>query len=133
MAIYRLLQNVPLGPEEIRRLTDAYERTLSALSIKDRNDPLTEFIAKKIFELGQTGLKPQANFGSRDRGTQAFLRCQTEGTDALTIRHKERPQPGEAGAALEPCQPGRSAHTANDACPVEVPRRRFPGADDFPH
>lgn len=46
MAIYRLLQNVPLGPEEIRRLTDAYERTLSALSVKDRNDPFTEFIAK---------------------------------------------------------------------------------------
>jgi len=25
MAIYELLQNTPLGPEEIRRLTDAYE------------------------------------------------------------------------------------------------------------
>ena len=57
MAIYRLLQNVPLGPEEIRRLTDAYERTLAALSVKDRNDPLTECIAKKIFEIGQTGLR----------------------------------------------------------------------------
>jgi hypothetical protein len=51
VAIYRLLQNVPLGPEEIGHLTDAYERTLSALSVKDRNDPLTEFIAKKIFGL----------------------------------------------------------------------------------
>ena len=49
VAIYRLLQNVPLGPEEIRRLTDAYERTLSALSIKDRNDPLTEFIGQEDF------------------------------------------------------------------------------------
>jgi hypothetical protein len=57
VAIYRLLQNVPLWPEEIRRLTDAYERTLRTLCIQDRNDPLTEFIAKKIFELGQTGLK----------------------------------------------------------------------------
>ena len=55
VAIYRLLQNVPLGPEEIRRLTDAYERTLSALSIKDRNDPLTEFIAKKILSLARPG------------------------------------------------------------------------------
>ena len=54
VALYRLLQNVPLGREEIRRLTDAYERTLSALSVKDRNDPLAEFIAKKIFEIGQT-------------------------------------------------------------------------------
>lgn len=65
MAIYRLLQNVPLGPEEIRRLTDAYEHTLSALSIKDRNDPLTEFIAKKIFELGQTGLKDPKQISAR--------------------------------------------------------------------
>jgi len=65
VAIYRLLQNVPLGPEEIRRLTDAYERTLSTLSIKDRNDPLTEFIAKKIFELGQTGLKDPKQISAR--------------------------------------------------------------------
>jgi hypothetical protein len=65
VAIYRLLQNVPLGPEEIRRLTDAYEHTLSALSIKDRNDPLTEFIAKKIFELGQTGLKDPKQISAR--------------------------------------------------------------------
>jgi hypothetical protein len=65
VAIYRLLQNVPLGPEEIRRLTDAYERTLSALSIKDRDDPLTEFIAKKIFELGQTGLKDPKQISAR--------------------------------------------------------------------
>lgn len=65
MAIYRLLQNVPLGPEEIRRLTDAYERTLSALSIKDRDDPLTEFIAKKIFELGQTGLQDPKQISAR--------------------------------------------------------------------
>jgi len=65
VAIYRLLQNVPLGPEEIQRLTDAYERTLSALSIRDRNDPLTEFIARKIFELGQTGLKDPKQISAR--------------------------------------------------------------------
>jgi hypothetical protein len=40
MAIYRLFQNSPLGPEEISRLSDAYERTLRALSLVDRNDPI---------------------------------------------------------------------------------------------
>jgi hypothetical protein len=65
VAIYRLLQNVPLGPEEIGRLTDAYERTLSALSVKDRNDPLTEFIAKKIFEIGQNGLSDPKQISAR--------------------------------------------------------------------
>jgi hypothetical protein len=57
MAIYRLLQNSPLGPEEISILTDAYERTLKALSLVDRNDPITEMVAKKIIELGQRGVR----------------------------------------------------------------------------
>ena len=57
MAIYRLLQNSPLGPEEIAVLTDAYERTLRALQLVDRNDPITEMIAKKIIELGQRGVR----------------------------------------------------------------------------
>ena len=57
MAIYRLLQNSPMGPEEISILTDAYERTLKALSLVDRNDPMTEMIAKKIIELGQRGVR----------------------------------------------------------------------------
>jgi hypothetical protein len=57
MAIYRLLQNSPLGPEEIAILTDAYERTLRTLSVVDRNDPLTEMIARKVIELGQRGVR----------------------------------------------------------------------------
>lgn len=57
MAIHRLLQNSPLGPEDIAILTDAYERTLRALSLVDRNDPITQMVAKKLIEVGQTGLK----------------------------------------------------------------------------
>lgn len=50
MAIYRLLQSSPLG-------TDAYERTLRALCLVDRNDPITDLIAKKIIELGRRGVR----------------------------------------------------------------------------
>jgi hypothetical protein len=57
MAIYRLLQNSPLGPEEISVLADAYERTLRALGLVDRNDPVTEMVAKKIIEIGQRGVR----------------------------------------------------------------------------
>jgi len=57
MAIYRLLQNSPLGPEEIAILTDAYERTLRTLNLVDRNDPITQLIAGKIIELGQRGVR----------------------------------------------------------------------------
>jgi hypothetical protein len=57
MAIYRLLQNVPLGPDEISRLVTAYEQTLDALGLCDRSDPLTNMVARKIIELGQTGIR----------------------------------------------------------------------------
>lgn len=57
MAIYRLLQNSPLGPEEIAVLTDAYERTLRKLGLVDRNDPITELIARKVIELALRGVR----------------------------------------------------------------------------
>jgi hypothetical protein len=57
MAIYRLLQNSPLGPEEIAVLTEAYEGTLRKLKLVNRNDPITEMIARKIIELGQRGVR----------------------------------------------------------------------------
>jgi hypothetical protein len=57
MAIYRILQNSPLSPEDISRLTAAYEATLKALDLIDRSDPITELVARKIIEIGQTGLR----------------------------------------------------------------------------
>lgn len=38
-------------------LTDAYERTLRAFGLVNRNDPITELIAKKIIELAQRGVR----------------------------------------------------------------------------
>jgi hypothetical protein len=60
MTIHRLLQNSPLGPEEIERLVAAYEQTLIALDMKQRDDPLTHIIARKIIEIGQTGIRDAA-------------------------------------------------------------------------
>jgi hypothetical protein len=57
MAIYRLLQNHPMGPDEIKVLAEAYERTLRKLHLVDRNDPITEMVAKKIVEMGQRGVR----------------------------------------------------------------------------
>lgn len=65
MAIYRILQNSPLGPEEIARLSRAYEQALRTIGAKDRDDPLAELIAKKIIEIGQTGLKNPAEICCR--------------------------------------------------------------------
>ena len=60
MAIYRLLKNSALEPEEIRRITEAYEQALHALCVKDRDDPLTEMIAKQIIKIAQAGVHDAA-------------------------------------------------------------------------
>ena len=35
----------------------AYEETLKALELSDRSDPITNMVARKIIELGQTGVR----------------------------------------------------------------------------
>jgi hypothetical protein len=65
MPIFSLLQKLPMGPDEIRVLTTAYEQTLSTLCVKDRNDPLTELIAKKIIKIAQSGVKEPAEICER--------------------------------------------------------------------
>jgi hypothetical protein len=64
MAIYRILQNMPLAPEDISRLVTAYEATLKALDLTDRNDPITELIARKIIEIAQTGVRDPKQLSS---------------------------------------------------------------------
>ena len=64
MPIYRLLQNIPMGPEEISRLTTAYEQALRAIGLVDRNDPIAEMVAKKIIEIGQTGVREPADISA---------------------------------------------------------------------
>jgi hypothetical protein len=58
--IHRFLQNTPLGPEEIERLVSAYHQTLRTLNLANRDDPMTRMIAKKIIEVGQTGIRDPA-------------------------------------------------------------------------
>jgi hypothetical protein len=45
-------------------LVAAYEQVLLALGISDRNDPMTELVAKKVFELGQMGVRDPAKICS---------------------------------------------------------------------
>lgn len=57
MTIHRILQNMPLAPEDISRLVAAYEATLKALELASRSDPITEIVARKIIEIAQTGVR----------------------------------------------------------------------------
>jgi hypothetical protein len=65
MPIYRLLQNMPMGPEEISRLTAAYEQALKDIGLVDRDDPIAEMVAKKVIEIAQTGLRDPADIAAR--------------------------------------------------------------------
>jgi hypothetical protein len=59
VAIYRILQKSGFGPDEIQRMTDAYEAALKQRGLR-RDDPLTETIARHIIEIAQTGEKDSA-------------------------------------------------------------------------
>ena len=64
MAIYRLLKNCTLEPKEVSCITEAYEKALHTLCVKDRDDPLTEIIAKKIIKIAQTGVHDPAQISA---------------------------------------------------------------------
>jgi hypothetical protein len=55
MAIYRLIANGSFGPDVIEAMIAAYEDALIDLGMIDRNDPLTELIAKSIVNVTATG------------------------------------------------------------------------------
>ena len=55
MAIYRMIRDSVFEPEAIERITAAYERTLKVLGLADRNDPITELVARKIMEIVEVG------------------------------------------------------------------------------
>jgi hypothetical protein len=64
MAIHRLLQYAALGPDEICALVAAYDETLSALGLKQRNDPITQLVARRIIEIAQTGVRDPLQLAS---------------------------------------------------------------------
>jgi hypothetical protein len=55
MAIYRFIANGSFGPDEIKVMTEAYEGALIDLRIVNRDDPVTELIAKSIVNVTATG------------------------------------------------------------------------------
>ena len=64
MSMSEPLLSCSLGPENIEGLVAAYEQALIALGIEDRNDPMTELVAKKVFEIRQMGVRDPAKICS---------------------------------------------------------------------
>ena len=54
-ALDRVVQEAALTAEEISRLRKAYDLALREIGVKDRDDPLTERVAKEIVEAGRDG------------------------------------------------------------------------------
>jgi hypothetical protein len=57
MAIDRLIANGSFGPDEIEVMTAAYEGALVDLCVTNRDDPITELIAKSIVNVTATGVR----------------------------------------------------------------------------
>ncbi len=57
MPINRLLADSKLGSDEIENLNVAFKEALRSLHLVDRDDPVVEIIAKKIIEIGATGVR----------------------------------------------------------------------------
>jgi hypothetical protein len=57
-------KNTPLGPDEIQRLVAAYQETLRALHLKDRDDPITRIVARKYSRSPKPALKTRRRFPS---------------------------------------------------------------------
>ena len=55
MAIHRLIANGSFEPNEIEVMTDAYEGALIDLRVTNRDDPITDLIAKSIVNVTATG------------------------------------------------------------------------------
>jgi hypothetical protein len=64
MAIYKLIADGAFGPEEIQIMKSAYEAALIDLGVTDRNDPITDLIAKAIVNVTATGEVSGAAFSS---------------------------------------------------------------------
>jgi hypothetical protein len=57
MTIHRLIQNLSFNQDDIDRLAAAYEDALRALHIGDRDDPINQIIAQRIFEGARAGVR----------------------------------------------------------------------------
>ena len=55
MVIHRLIASGTFDLDEVKAMVAAYESALTDLHLIDRNDPLTEIIARSIVDMAATG------------------------------------------------------------------------------
>ena len=66
MGIHKLIANGSFGPNEIRAMSEAYEAALVVLQLNnDRDEPITELIAKSIINISAAGERDPAHMAER--------------------------------------------------------------------
>ncbi len=55
MTIHRLIANGSFGPDEIKVMKAAYETALVEVGVTERDEPITELIARSIVNATATG------------------------------------------------------------------------------
>ena len=65
MPLSTLLNGSSVDPEQATMLYAAYEIALRSLGLVDRNDPITELVAKKIIEIGRAGVHDPAQISAQ--------------------------------------------------------------------
>ena len=63
MPINRLLKGRMVEPDEIEVLNRALDQALGALLV-DRNDPITDIVARTIIQIGATGVRDSAEIAA---------------------------------------------------------------------
>jgi hypothetical protein len=71
MAIRALIQQQAFAPDDVTKLATAFNETLAALGLANREDPVTLQVARKIIELATQGERDPIRL--RDAAVKAFI------------------------------------------------------------
>ena len=55
---------MPIEHEEISRLTTACEQALRGIGLVDRDDPLSEMVAKKVIKIAKSGVRDASDIAA---------------------------------------------------------------------
>jgi hypothetical protein len=60
VAIYQFFRTLSLDPEEIEKLSTAYEDALRTLQLSNRSDRIVTIVAERIIQAAKTGVRDPA-------------------------------------------------------------------------
>jgi hypothetical protein len=100
MAIYKLIANGSFGPDEIEVMKSAYEAALIEVDVIDRDDPITELIAKSIVNVTATGERDPRQVMERALnalGVRRSVAALSQDSPTASVQHYDLMRPGSDG------------------------------------